>query len=209
MTRERRDLLKRAEHHGLIRRHLTHEHPDAFWSYYEQMWLEKDASLLKRVNEYEKEQTRIREAEVGHVPDLLKERAERAALREKLDELSSHPQMLRCGRCKGTRTSIVKPFGVETVQCWDCGHWGSIQLKRLTPEDLRALEYLIVVKTPEDDDDEYADETNRRLKLLIAEVKLLGGPVCIGCQKNKARYSTDLCAICDMNLPEGERGERL
>lgn len=82
-------------------------------------------------------------------------------------------------------------------------------MKRLTPEDLRAIGFLELKALPGlgvEGDDEWLNE---KFKLLIQEVGLLGGPVCIDCQENKARYTTDRCALCDMKLPEDERGERL
>lgn len=81
--------------------------------------------------------------------------------------------------------------------------------KRLTPEDLRAIKFLRFYTAPgiaAENDDEWINE---KIKLLVAEVELLGGPVCVNCEKNKARYTTDRCALCDLELPESERGERL
>lgn len=80
---------------------------------------------------------------------------------------------------------------------------------RLTPEDLRALEFLKLVTIPGlavEGDDAWLNE---KFNLLTQEIKLLGGPVCIDCQSNKARYTTDRCSLCDLKLPEDERGERL
>lgn len=47
-----------------------------------------------------------------------------------------------------------------------------------------------------------------RVEELIELVRKLGGPVCIDCQENQARYTTDRCALCDMKLPEDQRGVR-
>ena len=82
-------------------------------------------------------------------------------------------------------------------------------MSRLSPEDLRALGFLELKTIPGlgvEEDDEWI---NRKFKLLIQEIELLGGPVCIDCECNKARYTTDRCALCDLKLPQDERGERL
>lgn len=58
-------------------------------------------------------------------------------------------------------------------------------------------------------DDEIDAEAAFRISQLIVEVMKLGGPVCVGCGRNSARYTTDLCGLCDMQLPPGQRGVRL
>lgn len=69
---------------------------------------------------------------------------------------------------------------------------------RLTPEEFRELEVYAKPKK---------HRMNKHTLLLqkaVAEIRALGGPVCVECNENQARYTTDCCALCDAG-----RGERL
>jgi hypothetical protein len=68
---------------------------------------------------------------------------------------------------------------------------------RLTPNEFRQWRQLARATT------------NPQIEALLDEIEALGGPVCIDCEKNKARYTSSRCALCDMQLPEEQRGERL
>lgn len=82
--------------------------------------------------------------------------------------------------------------------------------KRLTPEELRMLEMITLVPAPEGEGfpENEVPLVSHLVQKLCSEVRALGGPVCINCKKNQARYTTDRCALCDLELPPEERGER-
>lgn len=47
------------------------------------------------------------------------------------------------------------------------------------------------------------------LALLIDSIHALGGPLCIDCTKNRARYTTHRCGLCDLKLQAWQRGEKI
>ena len=47
------------------------------------------------------------------------------------------------------------------------------------------------------------------VKELLEAIQAQGGPVCVDCKVNQARYRNGRCSLCDMQLPPEERGERL
>ena len=48
-------------------------------------------------------------------------------------------------------------------------------------------------------------KTKKPRPMPVQELKFL----CRVCRRNEARYTSGCCALCDMQLPEEERGERI
>ena len=58
-------------------------------------------------------------------------------------------------------------------------------------------------------DGEYGSHAHDVIETLLEAIQAQGGPVCVDCKVNQARYRNGRCSLCDMQLPPEERGERL